>query len=67
MRGENAPKPARRFAAGAGRRAGVGAQRAAQRPADRHYLAVVAAEARRLGRQLRPPVTPAQMRPEGSH
>ena len=29
-------------------------RRAVQRAADRHYLAVVAAEARRLGRQLRP-------------
>jgi hypothetical protein len=29
-------------------------ERAATRAADRHYLAVVAAEARRLGRQLRP-------------
>jgi hypothetical protein len=27
----------------------------ARRAADRHYLAVVAAEARRLARQLRPP------------
>lgn len=33
-------------------------RRSAERPrraADRHYLAVVTAEARRLGRQLRPP------------
>ena len=29
-------------------------RRAVQRAADRHYLTVVAAEARRLGRQLRP-------------
>lgn len=29
-------------------------KRAVPRAADRHYLAVVAAEARRLGRQLRP-------------
>ena len=29
-------------------------ERAERRAADRHYLAVVAAEARRLGRQLRP-------------
>lgn len=28
-----------------------------RRVADRHYIAVVAAEARRLARQLRPPVT----------
>ena len=26
-----------------------------RRPSDRHYLAVVAAEARRLARQMRPP------------
>src|SRR5437763_12383282 len=30
------------------------ARRTARRAADRHYLAVVAAEARRLARQLRP-------------
>jgi hypothetical protein len=39
----------------------------ARRPAERHYLAVVAAEARRLGRQLRPPLPRTPMRPEGSH
>jgi hypothetical protein len=32
----------------------LSSRRAVQRAADRHYLAVVAAEARRLGRQLRP-------------
>jgi hypothetical protein len=31
----------------------LSSRRAVQRAADRHYLAVVAAEARRLGRQLR--------------
>ena len=31
------------------------AEPARRRPSDRHYLAVVAAEARRLARQLRPP------------
>jgi hypothetical protein len=40
QRPDRAPRPASR--------------RAVQRAADRHYLAVVAAEARRLGRQLRP-------------
>jgi hypothetical protein len=30
-------------------------RRGARRAADRHYVAVVAAEARRLARQLRPP------------
>lgn len=38
-----------------------------RRPAERHYLAVVAAEARRLGRQLRPPSPGTPMRPEASH
>jgi hypothetical protein len=45
------------------RRTGTGARR----PADRHYLAVVAAEARRLGRQLRPPLPRGPIHPEGSH
>jgi hypothetical protein len=41
-----------------------------RRAADRHYLAVVAAEARRLARQLRPPAAPrvrpgVQIRDEG--
>jgi hypothetical protein len=62
MRGErrdqNGPKPPRDVGA---RRAGV------RRPADRHYLAVVAAEARRLAHQLRPPLPPTSIRPEGSH
>lgn len=43
---------------------------AARRAADRHYLAVVAAEARRLARQLRPtvpPPNPPRVRPDGSH
>lgn len=37
----------------------LSSRRAVQRAADRHYLAVVAEEARRLGRQLRqsPPGT----------
>jgi hypothetical protein len=39
----------------------------ARRPAERHYLAVVAAEARRLGRQLRPPLPRTPIGPEGSH
>jgi hypothetical protein len=44
-------------------------RRAVQRAADRHYLAVVAAEARRLGRQLRPsPPTGATTSPTlGKH
>jgi len=45
------------------RRADAGARR----PAERHYLAVVAAEARRLGRQLRPPLPRTPIGPEGSH
>ncbi|HWE34521.1 MAG TPA: hypothetical protein VG410_13600 [Solirubrobacteraceae bacterium] len=61
MPGESGSKRARSAAA----RVRPGA--AARRPADRHYLAVVAAEARRLGRQLRPPMPSTPMRPEGSH
>jgi hypothetical protein len=63
MPGEDRPKPARRFAATPKLRVGSGARR----PADRHYIAVVAAEARRLARQLRPPMPPLPVRPEGSH
>lgn len=42
----------------------------ARRAADRHYVAVVAAEARRLARQLRPSApagSPSTLRPQGSH
>jgi hypothetical protein len=73
MPGEDRPKPARRFAATPKLRVGSGARRPAapgsgpRRPADRHYIAVVAAEARRLARQLRPPMPPLPVRPEGSH
>jgi hypothetical protein len=46
-----------------------------RRPADRHYLGVVAEEARRLARQLRPPTPPRsgngplgrQPHPRGAH
>jgi hypothetical protein len=48
-----------------------GPKTGARRPADRHYLAVVSAEARRLARQLRPDLPdrpPAgQVHAEGSH
>ena len=63
MPGENNPKPVRRFTVPAKRRVGT----SPRRPADRHYIAVVAAEARRLARQLRPPMPPLPVRPEGSH
>jgi hypothetical protein len=51
-------------------------KRAMTRAADRHYLAVVAAEARRLGRQLRPsppgattanPTLGKHSSPQGAH
>lgn len=47
----------------------LSSRRAVQRAADRHYLAVVAAEARRLGRQLRPsPQGAATVKPSvGKH
>ena len=47
----------------------LSSRRAVQRAADRHYLAVVAAEARRLGRQLRPsPPSPTTADPAlGKH
>lgn len=37
-------------------------RRGARRAADRHYLAVVAAEARRLARQLRRPTSAVETR-----
>lgn len=54
------PRPDRTSppAGGESRPAGE-SRRGARRAADRHYLAVVAAEARRLARQLRPPNTGA--------
>jgi hypothetical protein len=55
----------------AGTPAGGASKPPARRPADRHYLAVVSAEARRLARQLRPPMPPrppaGRLHTEGSH
>jgi hypothetical protein len=53
----------------ANRAPSLSSKRAVQRAADRHYLAVVAAEARRLGRQLRPsPPSPTTTNPTlGKH